>query len=119
MLVALEGVRVLEVGSNLAAHFVGRQLAELGEPKSRVDVVTQHELAGVDVSGKHAFDALLQQSLPEFRIAPNACLHSFLEVSGKCHLNHLCPCVACIPAIAHGRPQCRVVGDPWSRLREE
>ena len=37
MLVALEGVRVLEVGSNLAAHFVGRQLAELGAEVLKVE----------------------------------------------------------------------------------
>ena len=37
MLVALEGVRVLEVGSNLAAHFVGRQLAELGADVLKVE----------------------------------------------------------------------------------
>ena len=37
MLAALEGVRVLEVGSNLAAHFVGRQLAELGAEVLKVE----------------------------------------------------------------------------------
>ena len=37
MLLALEGVRVLEVGSNLAAHFVGRQLAELGAEVLKVE----------------------------------------------------------------------------------
>ena len=36
--------------------------AKLLEPHGGVDVVTQHDLARIDVPGKQAFDAFLQQS---------------------------------------------------------
>lgn len=40
MLVALDGIRVLEVGPSLAAHYVGRQLAQMGAEVLKVEPPT-------------------------------------------------------------------------------
>jgi hypothetical protein len=36
---------------------------QLIEPDRRVDIVAQHRLAGIDITGEQAFDAFLQQAL--------------------------------------------------------
>ncbi len=68
---------------------LARQRSQLLESHGRVDVVTQHDLARVDVAGKKTLDAFLQQALSKRRIALGARLHSLLEIPGERHGSHL------------------------------
>ena len=43
-------------------------LREFLKPNRRIDIVTQHCLAGIDITGEQAFDPFLQQGLAKRRI---------------------------------------------------
>lgn len=55
-------------------------LGEFLEPHRRVDIVTQHCLAGIDVTGEQSFDSFLQQSLTERGVPLGACLNGVLKI---------------------------------------
>ena len=63
--------------------------AKLLETNGCVDVVPKYDLARVDVSGKQAIDAFLQQSLSKGWVASGSCLHRFFEVTGERHVSYL------------------------------
>ena len=63
--------------------------AKLLEPHGGVDVVTQHDLARIDIPGKQTFDAFLQQSFSKCRVAlARACTVS-LKSTGERHVSYL------------------------------
>ncbi len=71
---------------------IGRLFGKGGkllEPHGGVDVVAQYDLARFDISGKQAFDAFLQQSLPEGRVSLGPGLHGLFEVTGERHSSYL------------------------------
>ena len=63
-----------------------RQRAKLLEPDCGVDIVTQYDLARIDITGKQAFDAFHQQLFSKCRVALSTRLYCFLEVTSKWHV---------------------------------
>ena len=55
-------------------------LGEFLEPDRRIDIVTQHCLAGIDITSKQALDPFLQQGLAKRRIPLGTCLYGILKL---------------------------------------
>ncbi len=52
----------------------------------RVDIVSHHGFTGVHIVSTYAPDGLFYQFLSEYRIALDAGLYRFFEITCKCHI---------------------------------
>ena len=55
------------------------------EPDRRIDIVAQHRLAGIDITGEQAFDPFLQQGLTKRGIPLGARLNGVLKFFCQSH----------------------------------
>ena len=65
-----------------AHEALARLVEDTGEfltPDRRVDLVAQHSLAGIDITGKQVFYPFLQQGLAKHRIPLGTCLYGILK----------------------------------------
>ncbi len=58
---------------------------QLLEPDRRVDKIAQHRPAGIDIAGKQALNAFLQQGLAKRGITLRARLNGFFEIFSQGH----------------------------------